>query len=325
MSQALITGGAGFIGLHLARRLLREGWTVHLLDDFSRGRRDPDLDALIGGERVQVLQGNLLDPAFVSRLGNDYTEIFHFAAIVGVGNVIEQPYRVLESNVQLTAHAIELARRQRALRRFIFASTSEVYAGTLESYDLPIPTPESVPLALPPLTRPRSSYMLSKIYGEALCLHSGLPVTIVRPHNVYGPRMGHAHVIPQLLERAAAAPHDGELEVYSVDHTRTFCFVEDAVDLILNLAAAPSAAGQSVNVGAQEPEISIGQLAEIILAAIGKRLKIVPRPATQGSPQRRAPDMSLCYTLTGRRSQISLEDGVRRTRDWYRDQLPHRQ
>ena len=85
---------------------------------------------------------------------------------------------------------------------FVFASTSEVYAGSLEHFGLPIPTPETAPLGLPDLGRPRTTYMLSKIYGEALCRHAGLPFTILRPHNLYGPRMGMAHVIPELHARA---------------------------------------------------------------------------------------------------------------------------
>ncbi len=321
MTHALITGGAGFIGLHLARRLLRNGWRVDLLDDFSRGARDSDLLATMRNDGLTLREGDLRNPAFVESLPRSYTEIFHFAAILGVSNVIERPFQVLEINVALTVAAITIARRQTGLRRLIFASTSEVYAGALEHFTLPIPTPETAPLALASLNRPRSSYMLSKIYGEALCLHAGLPVTIIRPHNVYGPRMGLAHVIPELLERGHRAPDGGLLEVFSVDHTRTFCFIDDAVEMIVRLAAAEAARGRVVNVGTQAPEISIGRLAEVIVAALGKQLALVPRPATQGSPVRRAPDMSLCAELTGYRSRIGIEEGVAQTWAWYRDRI----
>lgn len=318
MTHALITGGAGFIGLHLARRLLRDGWRVDLLDDFSRGTRDSDLLATMKSDGLTLREGDLHNPAFVESLPRSYTEIFHFAAILGVSNVIEHPFQVLETNVALALAAIAIARRQTGLRRLIFASTSEVYAGALEHFTLPIPTPETAPLALSPLGRPRSSYMLSKIYGEALCLHSGLPVTIIRPHNVYGPRMGLAHVIPELLERGHSAPDGGVLEVFSVDHTRTFCFIDDAVEMIVRLAVAEAARGRVVNVGTQAPEISIGRLAEVMMVVLGKQLTLVPRPATQGSPSRRAPDMSLCSELTGFRSQVGVEEGVTQTWAWYR-------
>jgi nucleoside-diphosphate-sugar epimerase len=322
LKQALITGGAGFIGLHLARLLQSEGWRVDLVDDFSRAQRDVDFEALLRQERVRMLDGNLLDRTFVDSLERDYTEIFHLAAIVGVGNVLARPYTVLDHNIQLILNVIELARRQDGLQRFVFASTSEVYAGTLEYYDLPVPTPETVPITLPKLSHPRTSYMLSKLYGEALCEQAGLPFTIVRPHNVYGPRMGFSHVIPQLLERAMAAPADGFLDVYSVDHTRTFCFVEDAVQMILRLATSEAARASTVNIGTEAPELPIGRLAEIVIATVGKRLTIVPKPATEGSPRRRAPDMTRCAELTGYRSMVGIEKGVRETYAWYRERLP---
>jgi UDP-glucose 4-epimerase len=318
VKRALITGGAGFIGLALARRLVRDGWHVDLLDNFSRGQRDAELAAIVAVGKVTLTEGDLRKPAFVQELSRDYDAIFHFAAILGVQNVIDRPYDVLEANVALTVAAIDLARRQKNLQRFVFASTSEVYAGTLEHFDLPIPTPETASLALPPISRPRSSYMLSKIFGEALSLHSALPVTIVRPHNVYGPRMGLQHVIPQLLQRGYRTGEPGSLDVFSVDHTRTFCFIDDAVEMIVLLAGSPEAVGKAINVGTETPEISIGRLAEIVVATLGKRLIIVAKEPMQGSPSRRAPDMSLCVTLTGYRSKVGVEEGVQRTYAWYR-------
>ncbi|MGH7004197.1 MAG: NAD-dependent epimerase/dehydratase family protein, partial [Alphaproteobacteria bacterium] len=164
MKHALITGGAGFIGLHLARHLLRQGWRVDLVDNFMRGRRDPDVAELLSHTGVILREGDLGDPAFRESLGRNYSEVFHLAAILGVENVIDRPYDVLDANVRLTSGAIEIARRQRGLARLLFASTSEVYAGTLEHFQLPLPTPESTPLAVPPLKRPRTSYMLSKLF-----------------------------------------------------------------------------------------------------------------------------------------------------------------
>src|SRR5262249_43515107 len=145
------------------------------------------------------------DPAAVKQLPNDYSLIFHLAAVLGVQNVLDRPYETLRDNVALLDRVVELARRQHALERFVFTSTSEVYAGSLLHLNMPVPTPEDFPLALPALDHPRTSYMLSKVYGEALVVHSGLPFTVLRPHNIYGPRMGLLHVIPQLLEKAHLA------------------------------------------------------------------------------------------------------------------------
>ena len=318
MRHALITGGAGSIGLHLARTLLRDDWRVTLLDNFQRGQRDDDLRLVTSHERVALLDVDLGAPDAVAAPGTGFSHLFHLAAVLGVQDVLERPRAVLESNVALTVAALELARRQQALERFVFASSSEVYAGTLEHFDLPIPTPETTPLALPALDRPRTTYMLSKLYGEALCLQSGLPVTIIRPHNVYGPRMGRSHVIPQLLERAHRLGKGEAFEVFSVDHTRSFCFVDDAVEMIALLATAAAARGRTVNVGTQTPEIRIGDLARLVLATVGHAAEIAPRLPTAGSPVRRVPDMSACQALTGYRSRMALEDGLSHTYAWYR-------
>ena len=318
--KALLTGGAGFIGSHLAHRLLELGYELDLVDDFSRGANDDTVAALQNSGRVRLLERDLRLPGALEDVGDDYSIVAHLAAIVGVANVLERPHDVLTANVEMTEHAISFARRQRALDRLLFISTSEVYAGTLEHFDLPIPTPESTPLALPGLDRPRTTYMLSKIYGEAMSHHSGLPFTIVRPHNIYGPRMGLAHVIPELLQRAHNAT-DGRLEVYSVDHRRTFCYVEDAVEMIVRALQAPHCSGQTLNIGTQAPEVEIGTLARLIGKVVGKDLEIVPMPVTAGSPTRRSPDMRKTSELTGYAPRVGLEEGIGRTYDAYRDHV----
>ena len=318
MSRVLITGGGGFIGAHLARALADADQEIDLVDDLSRGQMDGDLRELTERPNVRFLETDLLEPGATKDLPSDYARIFHLAAIVGVANVLDAPDRVLRRNVELLGAVLDLASRQDGLERLVFASTSEVYAGTLELGDLAVPTPEDSVLILPDLDRPRTSYMLSKIYGEAMALQSGLPVTVVRPHNVYGPRMGLAHVIPELLQRAHGARDGGHLEVFSVDHRRTFCFISDAVEMISRASEAPAGKGQVLNVGNQEPEIPIRELAELVIEVVGHKLQIDPRPPHPGSPERRCPDMSLTTEVTGFRGQVSLKDGVRETYDWYR-------
>ena len=320
MSKALITGGAGFIGSHLGRRLLELGYAVDLVDDFSRGANDDVLTSLqeLGG--IRLVERDLRLPGALDDCDDDYDYVVHLAAIVGVANVVGRPYEVLRDNVSMTEHALALARRQRALQRFLFASTSEVYAGTLAAFGVAIPTPERTPLVVPDLDQPRTSYMLSKLYGEAMCHQAHVPFTIVRPHNVYGPRMGLAHVIPELLQRAHEAT-DGRLEVFSVEHKRTFCYVDDAVEMIVRSLESPRCRGQTLNVGTQAPEVTIRELAELALAVVGRELEIVPQPATPGSPERRCPDMSRTIELTGYASRVELEDGVRRTYEAYRTRV----
>jgi nucleoside-diphosphate-sugar epimerase len=321
VSKVLITGGGGFIGGHLAGRLERDGHEVHLVDNFARGVADRDLEALLERPSVSLLERDLLDPAAVADLDDDYDLIFHLAAIVGVANVLGRPYDVLHQNMVLLLNLLDLAQRQRDLGRFVFASTSEIYAGTLEAFDLPVPTPETSPITVPDVRLPRTSYMLSKLYGEALCLQADLPATIVRPHNFYGPRMGLSHVIPELLQRAHDAADGDRLEVYSVDHRRTFCFIDDAIELLRLTAESPDCVDEQLNVGREGPEVEIGELARLVVEVVGRDLEIVALPATAGSPPRRAPDMTKTTRLAGYAAQVDLADGVRRTYDWYREKV----
>jgi UDP-glucose 4-epimerase len=319
MKRALVTGGAGFIGLHLARGLVARGFEVDLLDNFSRGSQDADLRELAARPGVRLVEADLLVPGALGALRDDYAYVFHLAAIIGVANVQSRPLAVLRDNQRMLFAVLELAAKQRELARFVFASTSEAVVGTLEAGRLRIPTPEDTELVLPDLTRPRTSYMLSKIYGEAVCIHSGLPFTVVRPHNVYGPRMGMAHVVPELLARVSRAPVGGRLDVYSADHTRTFCYVDDAVEILLRAAAAAGAEGQVLNLGAAGPEVTMREVALECCRAVGKDLELVPLPGVAGSPARRCPDMTKTTRIIDYVAQVSLSDGIARTLAWYAD------
>lgn len=317
--KVLITGGVGFVGGHLANSLGEEGHTVHLLDNFKRGVQDPFIEAAVANHSVKIINADLLDEASLQSLDDDYTHIYHLAAIIGVVHVLQRPYEVLTANVRMTENVISLARRQKALQRLLFSSTSEVYAGTLIHMDMPIPTPETTPIALTALESPRTSYMLSKLYGEAMCNMSGLPVTNVRLHNVYGPRMGMSHVIPELLFKAWKSKDGDSLDVFSVDHKRTFCYVSDAVRMIRALTESDSAVGQTVNIGNEAPEVTIGEVASAVVTAVGRQLTLVPQAATPGSPARRCPSTRLLDKLTGVQGVVGLDEGIALTYRWYRE------
>ena len=319
--KALITGGAGFIGYHLANLLLESGYEVVLADNFSRGVNDKFLNELLQSPNVECKSVDLMERDQLNSLDGDFDYIYHFAAIIGVQNVLKRPYDVLHNNVELTFNMIDFARKQSNLKRFIFASTSEIYAGTLLYHGLEIPTPENTPLTLTPLESARTSYMLSKIYGEALLQQSGIPFTIIRPHNFYGPRMGLSHVIPELLKKAYFAASDGTLEVFSIEHKRTFCYISDAVKIINQLAESDDTQGQAYNIGNETPEVSIGELAKIILEVTGRDIKIAPQPATAGSPSRRCPSMKKVRRFIEIEKATSLREGVQKTFDWYKTNI----
>ncbi len=261
---------------------------------------------------------NLLEPGATRSLPSSIEYVVHLAAILGVDNVLKQPYRTLKENQLMHVAMLDYAQNLPNLKKFAFASTSEVYAGSLIHIGLPLPTPETVPLALTSIEEPRTSYMLSKIYGEAILLHSGLPYLIVRPHNIYGPRMGMAHVIPQLLKKAYDTSEPGHIEVSSVDHRRTFCYIDDAVAMFSGLLLSPSQCNATFNLGNEFPEITIGQLAELVIGTVGKKLQVKPLPPTPGSPERRAPDMRQMLDKTGLFAKTSIQEGLSRTYAWYK-------
>lgn len=316
--KVLVTGGAGFIGYHLTKELLEHGYEVTIVDDFSRGVEDRFLKKLEQEDGVKSISVDLMQKERVMNMDKDFDFIYHLAAIIGVQNVLNHPYEVLEKNVVLLMNLIDFARLQKNLKRFIFFSTSEIYAGTLQFFGMKIPTPEITPLTLTPLENARTSYMLSKIYGEALMQQSGLPFIIIRPHNFYGPRMGMSHVIPELLKKSYEASDGGSMEVFSVDHRRSFCYITDAVKMIRMLSENEDTHGEAYNVGNEFPEVSMQTVAEIVLKVTGKTIDIDAKPAMEGSPTRRCPAMDKLKERIGYTSKISLEEGIEMTFDWYR-------
>ena len=322
MARILITGGAGFIGLHLANRLLDIGHEVVITDNFSRAVRDPELVGFGKRKNAKIVEVDMLNKNSVLKLGTSFEVIFHLAAIIGVAHVLARPYAVLVDNIGMLSNVIALAKKQTLLSRLLYASTSEIYAGTQARFNLDIPTSEEAALAVSNLRHPRTSYMLSKMYGEAMCLQSELPITIFRPHNVYGPRMGLSHVIPELCQKAIETEIKGELEVYSTDHTRTFCYVSDAVEQLISMSLSIDCQNETLNLGSQSPEISIGDVAKIILNVVKREdLKLKGLPPSSGSPSRRCPDMTKTTDLIGFSAKVSLDDGIEKTFKWYEDKV----
>lgn len=319
--KILITGGAGFIGAHLARRLLEEGYQVDLVDNFSRGVYDDMLKNITSSNKLNFKEIDLLDKKQIGKIDLDYDIIFHLAAIVGVKHVLDKPYLVLKDNVDLLSNVIELAKNQKKLPRLLFSSTSEVYSGALMHYSLPFPTPEDVPLTVTDVSHPRASYMLSKIYGEAMCHQSGLPFTIFRPHNIYGPRMGMSHVIPEQLQKAHVAKKGQSIPVNSLSHTRSFCYVDDAVEILFRIMNSKLCIGKVLNLGSQKEEVTIEKLVELCFSVVGKELKIKPLDPSPGSPVRRNPNMKFTRELINYESQISLKEGISLTYEWYREHI----
>jgi len=321
--RILITGGAGFVGYHLAQALSDEkGDEVTILDNFSRGARDEDLETLMERPNVELVAGDLRETTTWARLETGYDEVYHLAAVIGVRKVIERPVEVLRTNALTTIHLLDWL-VEGGGRRVLFSSTSEAYAWTHHFHELPIPTPEDVPLALTDLADPRSSYAGSKIFGELAvtqyCRAHDKPFVIVRYHNVYGPRMGNEHVIPELFQRARSG--QDPLIVYSADHMRAFCYVSDAVAATVAAMRSAAAEGHTINVGNDREEITISELAERLLVSANLQAAISPEKAASDPVKRRCPDLSRARSLIGFEPRVMLAEGLEETLAWYGDKL----
>ena len=316
MRRVLITGGAGFMGYHLAKRLEKNDFYIDLIDDLSRGKIDKDFKYLIKKKNIRFNNIDINSNNFFSLKKRNYDYIFHFAAIVGVKNVIKKPLEVLTKNIFLLERILNFSKKQKKLKRLIFTSSSEIYAGTLKKFGLKFPTPEETTLTLNKLDDQRSTYMMSKIYGEAMCHHSKIPFTIIRPHNIYGPRMGRSHVIPELFIKAQH-PKEKILEVYSPYHKRTFCYVDDAVNMIINLSKSKLSKNNIFNIGNDKNEIKIIDLAKLILIISKKKLKILPIQIDNGSPYRRCPSIKIYKRIDNKIQFTSLKVGLKNTLGWY--------
>ena len=317
--RVLILGGAGFIGYHLACRLADEGArAITLVDNLSRGRIDDDLSALLERPGLELRRADLTDPTAWTDLAAAWDQVYMLAAVVGVRNVVTDPSRVIDVNTRAVLNLVDWLTPQAGT--VFFASTSEAYAGAVNG-TLPVPTPEDVPLSIGAIENLRFAYAASKILGEAAVIHGArarrVPYIVGRFHNVYGPRMGVDHVVPELSVRALA--REDPFKVYGLEQRRAFCYVTDAVEAMTRLMATPKAAGQIVNIGNDAEEVSIDRLVDIVLRLAEFAPAIERRPAPAGSPSRRCPDIGRLRALTGFAPKIDLASGVRQTFAWYRD------
>jgi UDP-glucose 4-epimerase/UDP-glucuronate decarboxylase len=319
MARILVLGGAGFIGCHLASRLAAEGHALTLVDDLSRGRRDEAILALTARPNVRFVEADLTKAGALDALPREWEQVYMLAAVVGVRNVETDPARVIRVNTLALLHLLDwMPGRGEVL---FFASTSETYAGGVAAGHLPVPTPETVPLGVPDVAAPRFAYAASKMLGEAAVIHTararGLRAVIGRFHNVYGPRMGADHVIPELSLRALRG--EDPFRVFGAEQRRAFCHVADAVEAMTRLMATEAAWGQVVNIGNDTEETPIEDLVAMILRTARVRPVVERRPAPPGSVPRRCPDIGRLRALTGFAPKVSLESGVAETFAWYRE------
>lgn len=317
MAKFLVTGAAGFLGYHLAKTLAeRSESEVIAVDCFVRGGLDDLYVRLCERPNVRRIDVDLTDREAVQHLPEDVAIVYHLAALNGTQNFYERPFEVLRCCTLPTFYLLEKYGPAGCLKRFVYAGTSEAYATTVTRFGWPVPTAEDVPLAVDDVFNPRWSYAASKLHGEILtinaCRHFGLPFSVIRYHNAYGPRMGDKHVIPDFLMRA----RNGIYALYGYEDTRAFLYVDDAIRATIAVAESEATAGEVVNIGS-EREIGIGELGLMMMEICGFRGKIDLHPSPQGSVRRRAPDIGKLKRMTGFREAWSLADGLAVTARFY--------
>ena len=311
--RALITGGAGFIGSHLAEALLGRGWQVHVLDDLSTGSLE-NVQHLVGRPGFTLTAGSALDRAIVAPLVATADVVFHLAAAVGVRLVMEQPVRTIETNIKTTETVLALAAERGS--RVLLASTSEVY-GKLDGHKFS----ESDDVVLGPTSRSRWCYAASKIIEEFLGIayarERDIPVTIMRLFNTIGPRQTgqYGMVVPRFVRQALR----GEpLTVYG-DGTqrRSFTWVGDVVDAMITLVQHPGAVGEVFNVG-HTKDIEIRELAGLVKRLTRSESEITYLEFEAAYERgfedmaRRLPDLSKIQRLTGYRPTLDLSEMLER-------------
>ena len=315
--RILITGGAGFIGSHLADRLLEQGHHVHALDNLSTGSL-ANIAHLAGHDRFALTEGDVRDREVLAPRVAEADRVVHLAAAVGVKRILDRPVETIQTNVGGTEAVLELAHEHDT--KVLLASTSEVYGKAMQKDEGLDALQEDGDWTLGPTNKRRWAYACSKAMDEFLAKayhdEHGLPVTCVRFFNTVGPRQSgqYGMVIPNFVDRALA----GEPITVHGDGTQTRCFthVQDAVRAVTQLLETPAADGEIVNVG-QPDEISIKALAERVRALSGSDAPItyVPYEEVYGpgfeDMQRRTPDISKLQHLIGYEPQFTLDDILR--------------
>ncbi len=309
MKRILVTGGAGFIGTHLCRRLLDEGHEVLCLDNFFTGRR-ANVVPLMAYPRFELIRHDIVDSI---RLEVD--QIYNMACPASPVHYQFDPIKTIQTAVVGTMNLLDLAARTRA--RFLQASTSEVYGDPLTH-----PQSESYWGNVNPIG-PRACYDEGKRIGETLAVEyhrtRGVDVRIIRIFNTYGPMMleNDGRVVSNLICQALRG---NDLTIYGTgDQTRSFCYVSDLVEGIVRMMNHPEFIGP-VNLG-NPGEFTVRELADKVLAMTGSSSNIVHRPLPENDPQRRRPDITLAKEKLGWEPTVPLDEGLRHTIDYFRREI----
>ena len=320
--RVLVTGAGGFIGSHLAERLVAEGASVRAFVRYT-SRSDAGLLRLAPADifsRIDVVFGDLRDEAAVHDAMRDVDLVFHLGALIAIPYSYVHPREVVETNVIGTLNVL-MAAKAHGVERIVNTSTSEVYGTALTS-----PITESHPL------QAQSPYSASKIAADKLTESFGRSFDVravtIRPFNTFGPRQSARAVIPTVISQALATQ---EIRLGDLTPTRDFTYVTDTVDGFVRAACADRVDGETINLG-NDREISIGDLADLIVSLLDRPVKVVTDSARVRPPnsevRRLHADATKARELLGWQPHVPLEQGLRQTIAWIREHAdyfePHR-
>ena len=315
--KLLVTGGAGFIGSALVRRLAERGDEVTVLDDMSRGQA-----SRLEGVNCHVRHGDVRSMYDVLMAIHGVDTVIHLAYLQGTQTFYSEPRQVLDVAVRGMLNILT-ACEQTGVGDLLLMSSSEAYQVASV-----VPTPEEIPLTIPDPLNSRYSYGGGKIACELMALawaRTGVldRCTIARPHNIYGPDMGREHVIPEFCIRMNGLLHHTDKVPIPFpiqgtgQETRSFCWIDDCVAQIELLLNRASGAG-IWHVGTMD-ERTVSDVALQVASAYGREIKIIPGKLAKGSPPRRLPDTKKINALNGAPlARTPFSEGVRKTVDWYR-------
>jgi nucleoside-diphosphate-sugar epimerase len=317
--SVLLLGGAGFIGYHIAKYLAEsKDYELTIVDDFSGGSRDSDFTILCNVHGINVINADLAKQNGFDLLNAHYDDVYVLASVVGVNRCIEEPEEVIRINTGIILRTVEWLRTAKP-SRVLFASSSENYAATTDTFNYPVPTSESVPLCIVDTRHPRFTYAVTKILGEAAFFaygkRLGIHTTTVRYQNIYGPRMGFKHAIPHIIGRIYK--RENPVKVYGADQTRAFCFCTDAAEGTVRALESEVSDQQVYHIGNND-EITI----ETLTCTIGMLMEYTGSyenaPTYPGSVSRRCPDITKAKIELAYLPKVPLEEGLRQTVEWYR-------
>ena len=315
--RIVILGAAGFIGYHLAKFLNDTcELEILLIDNFIRGENDDEFKELIKAERIVFKELDLTQEKTFIDLFTSNDIVFNCAALNGTQNFYEKPVQVIRNSAISAAYAAEFCAKAN-VKKYIYFASSESYAGGVTMGYTQVPTAENVPLVIQDVYNPRWSYAASKTLGEVAVIANhhqyNLQFIILRIHNVYGPRMGLKHVIPDLIHKFKS----GNMQVHGVNETRAFFYVNDLNRILYEFVFNDKIPSNLIyNVGSTQ-EISVLELSNLLLHEMNLDLEIEPIDSFVGSVPRRCPDTSLLRSYC-KYTETDLTIGLKETLAWHK-------